>query len=471
MSWRVWVLWLLFVVRGSFYCATLPLWEGWDEYAHFAYLQHWIDHGTLLKHTDPVSREIDESMRLTPLAYELSWIGPPYLTHSQWWALPETERAPRLRNLKSMPTGWQHEPALHPFDSYEAQQPPLYYWLVSIPLRWVSSWPLESRVQLIRLLSMLLASSAILLLRNSVYAAALLAVAPCFAINASRIANDSLAIALVAVLLCLLDKRGWIVGLVLGAALLTKAYLIALIPALIVIWWKRKRELGIALLVAITISGWWYGRNLAAGSSLTGWEVHATPGQVLIGVFQINWFGTLHVVAKSFLWFGAWSFLTLKSWMYLIVEAGCLAAAVLAWKRRAEVRVPAIVTGFYLLAIAYGSIIYWVGQHVPNLPGWYLWPIGSQIMLILAAGLRRWSVSLIAALGAIDIYGMAALLIPYWAGLAERNHAAIGQFLPGLARLGTPLWLAVVWIASTIAIVVMANYDSDYRHRRNSPKL
>src|SRR5207245_641326 len=101
MSWRVWVLWLLFVVRGAFYCAMLPLWEGWDEYAHFAYMQHWIDHGTLLKHTDPVSREIDESMRLTPLAYELRWIGPPYLTHSEWWALPEAERAARLRNLKS----------------------------------------------------------------------------------------------------------------------------------------------------------------------------------------------------------------------------------------------------------------------------------------------------------------------------------------------------------------------------------
>src|SRR5882762_4564451 len=116
MPLRVWILWALFLARGSFYCVTMPLWEGWDEYAHFAWLDHWLDKGTLPGFHDPVSREIDESMRVAPLAYELRWIGPPYFTHEQWWALPETERAERIRQLKSPPTAFAHQPAQHTFD-------------------------------------------------------------------------------------------------------------------------------------------------------------------------------------------------------------------------------------------------------------------------------------------------------------------------------------------------------------------
>src|SRR3954470_10632739 len=97
MPWRVWILWLLFLARGSFCCTMLPLWEGWDEYAHFAWLQHWLDKGTIPDFHDPISREIDESMRLTPLANELKWIGAPYLIHPQWWALNPEERAGRVR--------------------------------------------------------------------------------------------------------------------------------------------------------------------------------------------------------------------------------------------------------------------------------------------------------------------------------------------------------------------------------------
>ena len=32
--------WLCFLARGVFYCVSLPLWEGFDEYAHFARVQH-----------------------------------------------------------------------------------------------------------------------------------------------------------------------------------------------------------------------------------------------------------------------------------------------------------------------------------------------------------------------------------------------------------------------------------------------
>ena len=33
------ILWLAFLLRGIFYCTVLPLWEGFDEWAHFAVIQ------------------------------------------------------------------------------------------------------------------------------------------------------------------------------------------------------------------------------------------------------------------------------------------------------------------------------------------------------------------------------------------------------------------------------------------------
>jgi 4-amino-4-deoxy-L-arabinose transferase-like glycosyltransferase len=485
MPWRVWILWLLFLVRGSFYCAMLPLWEGWDEYAHFAWLQHWVDKGALPGFHDPVSREIDESMRLTPLAYELRWIGPPYLTHDKWWALPEAERAERIRQLKSLPPAFSHQRAQHTFDFYEAQQPPLYYWIASVPLRWVAGWPLPQRVLLIRLLSMALASAAIPLAwmasryllgeALAVLCAALLAVAPGFVIDVSRVANDSLAIVLVGILFWLLVRGracGWSVGFTLGAALLSKAYLLALLPGIAILWWRNKRQLAVALIVAFVVAGWWYVRNLAIGNALSGWSLRAETATILSGAFQINWLSAAHVIAKSFIWFGAWSFLTLKSWMYAAVEAGTLVAiAFTARNRTAKLRVPVVLAGAYVLAMGYGVAVYWATQHVPNLPGWYLWPVACMFTVILVAGLERYSLVMIAGLAALDVYGAAALLVPYYAGLVMRNHASAGQFIPALARLETPLWLAAAWLAATIGILVVAamtNYggekQSGYRY-------
>jgi hypothetical protein len=38
---RYWVLllWACFVLRGTFYACAIPLWEGFDEYAHYARIE------------------------------------------------------------------------------------------------------------------------------------------------------------------------------------------------------------------------------------------------------------------------------------------------------------------------------------------------------------------------------------------------------------------------------------------------
>ena len=472
MPLRVWIVWGLFLVRGAFYCSMMPLWEGWDEYAHFAILQHWMESTTLPQPENRISREIDESMRLAPLAYELRWIGAPYLTHGQWWALPAAERADRERRLAALPAAWAREPAAHPFDSYEAQQPPLYYWIVSLPLRAMAWWPLSSRVLFVRLFSLLIASLAIPLTwlaarsivgeTGALFCAALLAMAPGFAIDTSRVANDCLAIALTALLMWLLTdasgKRGWIaIGMVLGAALLTKAYLLALLPAVAVMRFRQRYELAGILAVAVTISGWWYYGNLAAGLGLTGWLDRADARQLLSAVPRINWFASVNIVAKSMIWFGGWSFLTLKSWMYVAVEIIAAIGVVLALRsRNAALKAPFALSACYLAAVFYGVLVYFAVHRIPNLPGWYLWPIGGAFAVIVAAGLQRASIVLIFLLAALDLYGVMALLTPYYAGLVERNRADGAQFLAAIDRLHVPIPLAVLWFAATVTVPMVS---------------
>jgi 4-amino-4-deoxy-L-arabinose transferase-like glycosyltransferase len=448
---RAWILWALFLVRGTFYCTMLPLWEGWDEYAHFAWLAHWNQHGTPPRYDTPFPEEIEQSLKRTPLTEELKWLGPGHFTYEQWWARPAAER-------RTIPEAGR---AVPPLVFYEAQQPPLYYWIAAVPERLAGPWPLRSRVLLIRLLSLLLASSVIPLAflaaktrlgdAEATLCAALLAAAPGLAIDTARVANDSLAIALSSLILLVLLRKGpaWLLGVVLGAALLTKAYLLSLIPAIV---WLRRRKALVPVGIALVIGAWWYARNLAIGYSMSGWLDRAAPAAIAGAIGQVNWVSAANVVAKSFLWFGGWSFLTLKSWAYLVLElAGALGFA-------GALRTPGLAPAWsmvacHLAAITYGILVYFAAHQVGNLPGWYLWPMAAPLALLMAAGLKRWTAALVALLAVADIYGAAALMLPYYSGFVPRNRANAMHFTEALGRLNTPVWLAAAWLLATLTIV------------------
>ncbi len=459
----------------------LPLWEGWDEYAHMAYIQHWNDRGTLPRTSDRISREIDESMRLAPLPRELNWIGAPYLTHEQWWALPEAERSERRRELLSIPAALAHHaaeplPGKPPFVFYEAQQPPLYYWLAAPAAKAMAAMPLAERVPRLRLLSVLLASLAIpftFLAARAISgsaalggcAAALLAVAPGLAIDAAHVSNDALAIGLAAVFLWLLtrEKTHWVVGgITLGLAILTKASLLVLALVLVLAWIRKPKAAGLALATAAAIGGWWYIRNLLIGAPLTGWQesvplyVMAASGLRLIRTGR--WIDGAQTIAKSFTWFGAWSFLTLRTWMYLALEFLALAGMIagLAMKRKGSLRIPVFYTVCFAIAIAAGAAAYDAVHGIPGIPGWYLWPAGGAMAILIAAGYGRLTAFFAGLLALADLFGGAARMLPYYAGLASWNHGSVTQSFEAIHRLQTPVWLPAVWLIATAAIPLLA---------------
>ena len=98
MSARRWVLtiWLCFLARAFFYCAALPLWEGFDEWSHFGVVERMAFRGELLVSRDsPLPRDTAESIRTAPVPWEMRDDGPPTITHDAFWKLPAEERARR----------------------------------------------------------------------------------------------------------------------------------------------------------------------------------------------------------------------------------------------------------------------------------------------------------------------------------------------------------------------------------------
>ena len=74
----------------------MPLWEGYDEWPHFAYVQELAVSGdALVDRNQLISQEIDTSLRLAPVLWELREYPAPSVTENEYWRLPEKERVAR----------------------------------------------------------------------------------------------------------------------------------------------------------------------------------------------------------------------------------------------------------------------------------------------------------------------------------------------------------------------------------------
>jgi hypothetical protein len=105
-------IWLCFVVRGSFYAAVLPLWEGFDEWAHFAVAQIMSVRGSvIIDRNSRVSDEINASLKLAPLPRGITLIIPPSVTREQYWDLPVDEQFNRQQALQTLPPEWAQSAA------------------------------------------------------------------------------------------------------------------------------------------------------------------------------------------------------------------------------------------------------------------------------------------------------------------------------------------------------------------------
>ncbi len=488
------LLWLCFVVRGLYYATVTPLWEGYDEYSHYAYLDYLIHNGNLPK--PGVSRnsvEVEASLRADPLPWTQQQLHPGVISYDRWWTLAPSERA---RRLAAVPASHAEDPAGDPI--YEAQQPPLYYWTMA-PVLAASErlgLTLEARVRAVRYVSVLLCSLALplgwmmaaLVLGSDALAAGAVAVAvgmPEFLIDIARVGNESMAVVAgtalaYACVLAVCGRRGWKVAILMGATLaaclLTKVYFLSAIPAVCAIALvARSWKAAAALPIAAVLAGWWYRFIYLATGDPTGMiqsvALHQVPvGEKLRVALHLNWVRGIDVALFSHLWFGGWSFLQVKSWMYhvfyLIFAAGLVGLVLAAVRGRwRPLAAPALLEVGLCAGLAYHVVLGQIGYGAPMTSGWYLYCMVFAEVALLAAGwneLVSWRIAapVMAALFALlDLYGLTVLQIPYYTGLTR--HLANGRLaglqlsqMPELAgRLGIG-WLA--YLAATLCTVAVA---------------
>ncbi len=476
------LIWLCFLARGAFYCSFLPLWEGYDEWAHFAYIERLVTSGRLLvDRAEPVSSEVRASLELAPVPWEMRGDGPPFLTEDRYWQLPPEERAERQRRLRAIPPGWSRETSPSGPPAYEALQAPLYYWLLSLPYRAASSVPLADRVFLLRYISLAIASLAVPLvfltawriLRSAELAlgtAALLTAMPGLMVDVCRVGNECLGVVLYSgLILVSLDltedaihrRTGVLAGVALGLGLLTKAYFLTAVPALALLyaWRIRKAKDRPAVLrhaiatfaIALAIGGWWYGYNRVTTGTWSGLGESVvlrayTWRQFLEGALHVDWRRAIDSILVSHIWFGGWSSLTVRSWMYHVLfwAAGIASAGVaLALWRSAPVRRSSLYPllafyGFFWIGQLYNVLLIFLSKQVPASMGWYMYSVIVAETALVAVGLyslapglgRPWFLcGLIVCFAALDLYTVHFVSIPYYTGLvSHRPNGTVAAF-------------------------------------------
>jgi len=271
-------------------------------------------------------------------------------------------------------------------------------------------------------------------------------------------------------------------GIAMGLGLLTKAYFLTALPAALVIFvFSRRRDLRLLLLtlgVALVMGGWWYARMLSMTGDLTGQIQSVAIRNVSMAdklhtAATLDWFRGLDTMLFSYIWFGGWSFLQVRGWMYHVFYVLFAVSIIGLWRAlNRGVLVLLLLHGCLLAAIAFHIVIAQIQHGQPMTCGWYLLCLVFAQATLMCAGLGRWAGVAAILFGLLDIYTSNMILMPYYHGLTV--HDAVGkmrafrleqigavEFWPRVLELRPYLagqaWpFAAVWILATIALIACA---------------
>jgi hypothetical protein len=417
---------LLFgLLNAILYSALLPLWEGFDEAFHYGYVRDLsAGRGFPVLGRTLLADDVWRSMHRNPVSYVVARSYPTLLTFDRYFGGVRETRAPA------------------PPPNYEAHQAPLAY-LAMAPLdALLSGLPIRTRVLWLRLfaacLSVALTWLACLRLAASMHMpqtfrpALLFAAFSCqmFYATVAHVANDWLAVpALTWVIAALFDtvdrpsrRSGLWLGIVAGAALLVKAYFLALLPLVVAVAIWRRAAL---TLVGIIVAAPWYVRNILLYSNLTGTqEAYNGIGiaQVMHALVAINWTATAGYMARASLWTGNNSFTsfsttTLNAMLILIATGGVL--CIMRRDRGPRFRVLFAAIGLYcaMLLYATGAIYARTNGESAGASPWYSIPLLAPVYAAVFMGFARagraarWLTSAFVALSAY------VLVATYWVKL------------------------------------------------------
>jgi hypothetical protein len=473
------------------YSLLLPLWEGFDEPFHFAYVQQLANwQGLPDPRTARLSSEVGASVLLAPASHVVKQNLPQVTPYAQYFSWPAARRAEVRRQLYEIPTELRWQPSQ--FVNYEGHQPPLAYLLLAVPERLLAPVPLPVRVAILRIAvavagSLLLLSGAQRLflqlgIRDPYNAVALFCLFSCQMTWATlgHVGNDWLAVPIAVWTLVALNRydsspslrTAAVTAVLLAAGLLTKAYFLAFVPLLLGLCALRRRwlELALASVILCGLAGPWYARNLARYGVLTGTQesrggvgLHA----VLNAASAMNWPAVVSSSVRSSLWTGNNTFLTFSAnTLNLLIGAGTI--ALLLWAASRHARAEWITFSYcalFVLALGYAaaaSYVYTHGASTGPSP-WYAQIISAPLLGLALLGASRWrwlgkvvAVFLVVLSGYVLAATYAVKLIPLYGGYVGR--ASLGAVATLYTdRLGMLLAsLDTVTLAPAAVVCVLA---------------
>jgi hypothetical protein len=256
------------------------------------------------------------------------------------------------------------------------------------------------------------------------------------------------------------------IGVTLGLLLLTKAYALAAIPAVCFVLvgaaryssMKRLRYLiaGASLVCTALIAGWWYLRNLRLVGAIV-W-VDGAPAQPVSffsmarRLSEVPWMSAADSIAGSHIWFGNWSFLSVRSWIYHVFEfmifligIGVVLTIIQSLRTKLfgivsrRLIVTVLLYGGFLVAMSYHVLVNFINTGIGASPGWYLYSVIVPEGILAVAGLqafRRWGdrgfLFIVTSLIVLELYATDWILIPYHTGLiAHAPSGGLQSFHPG----------------------------------------
>jgi hypothetical protein len=423
------------LLAGLGFCVLLPPFEGFDETAHYGYIQQIAQTGTWPRLNDPMPTEVGDYLQVAPSSRARGgrWSYPDFFAEP-----PETIRAgaAAIHAERDPARPWRAGKSTN----WESHHPPLYYALLAPVWSVSKAWSIHAQLALLRGVSYLLAWGGLVVATVWIARAKpapfapLLVVAPAlwptlfpmWFPEMARLGNDSLILLLLAVAWVVTDKAispgGTIrhfalLGAICGLGLLTKATMLPFIAALaLFLTWRawRARGDGAALrrslaqllvlcLVAAAISGWWYARNLLdTGDVLGSFATIALErqGGLLQGLSEkfslLKATAGLGATAMTFLWVGTWS-ATLPprileiplTILVVVLAAGWISRAARTRLMSSLDAIALLTLVLFVAALLWQTLIFMVLMAVYSGSAWYLHSLAPLLAPMVGRGLAE----------------------------------------------------------------------------------
>ncbi len=195
------------------------------------------------------------------------------------------------------------------------------------------------------------------------------------------------------------------------------------------------------------------------GGTLSGEQIDVAAQQSGISVMQAithaNWLHAVDFALISHIWWGGWSFLVVRTWMYRVIEVVLLAALVGLALRLARTHSDAIsrrlaicaaLAGCIWLGPAYLAMVTYRVRGSAESGGYYAYCLVAAEAVCLVAGTSallslKWArfavPAIVTCFASLEVFGVIFLLMPYYAGFtAHTAQGSVRAMHLGLLRDG-----------------------------------